>query len=90
MSELILALENFRKKTRGDMGGEELYAFARLEKAVKESLSAFPKVWCSNCGETRPTVVDMMKADSKNDHDAADILCGECHFIVATLHKEKS
>ena len=29
-----------------------------------------------------------MKANDRNDHDATDILCGECKFVVATLHAE--
>jgi hypothetical protein len=24
-----------------------------------------------------------------NDHDATDIVCGDCHFIIATLHHPK-
>ena len=27
-----------------------------------------------------------MKANECNDRDAADILCGECKLVVATLH----
>jgi hypothetical protein len=29
-----------------------------------------------------------MKADERNPDDAADMLCGECKFVVATLHAE--
>jgi hypothetical protein len=28
---------------------------------------------------------DVMKANDKNDHDAADIVCDECKSIIATL-----
>ena len=31
-------------------------------------------------------IFDGMKANDKNDHDAADILCDECKSIIATLH----
>ena len=34
-------------------------------------------------------VFDVMKADNKNDHEAADIVCGHCKSIVATLHAPK-
>jgi len=27
-----------------------------------------------------------MPADDQNDHDAADIVCNECKWIIATLH----
>ena len=29
-----------------------------------------------------------MPPDDRNDHDAADILCGACKFVIATLHAE--
>jgi hypothetical protein len=28
----------------------------------------------------------LMPLDKRNDHEAADILCGICRFVVATLH----
>ena len=31
-------------------------------------------------------IFDVMKANDKNDHDAADIVCDECKSIIATLH----
>jgi hypothetical protein len=31
-------------------------------------------------------IFDVMKANDKNDHDAADIICDECKSIIATLH----
>jgi len=49
---------------------------------------AFPNVWCPNCGKVQPMVFAPMKANDLNDHDAADILCGECRFVIATLHAE--
>jgi hypothetical protein len=30
-------------------------------------------------------IFDVMKANEKNDHDAADIVCDECKSIIATL-----
>jgi hypothetical protein len=31
-------------------------------------------------------IFDVMKANDKNDHDTADIVCDECKSIIATLH----
>ena len=31
-------------------------------------------------------IFDVMKANDKNDHDAADIVCNECKSVIATLH----
>jgi hypothetical protein len=31
-------------------------------------------------------IFDVMNANDKNDHDAADIICKECKSIIATLH----
>jgi len=49
-------------------------------------LARFPRVWCPTCNKTQPRIFDVMKANDKNDHDAADILCDECKSIIATLH----
>ena len=46
----------------------------------------FPRVWCPSCNKTQPMIFDVMKAKDKNDHDAADIVCGTCKSIIATLH----
>jgi hypothetical protein len=31
-------------------------------------------------------IFDVVKANDKNNHDAADIICEECKSIIATLH----
>ena len=49
-------------------------------------LARFPLVWCPTCNKTQPMIFDVMKANEKNDHDAADIVCDECKSIIATLH----
>ena len=49
-------------------------------------LKQFPRVWCTTCDKTQPMIFDMMKANDKNDYDAADIVCAECRSIIATLH----
>ena len=53
-------------------------------------LARFPRVWCPTCNKTQPMIFDVMKADDKNDHDAADIVCNECKSVVATLHGPSS
>ena len=55
---------------------------------MDELTKAFPNVWCPNCNKVQPMEFATMKANDRNDHDAADILCGECKFVVATLHAE--
>src|SRR5262245_9499033 len=49
-------------------------------------LARFPQVWCPTCNKRQPMIFDVMKANDKNDHDAADIVCDECKSIIATLH----
>jgi hypothetical protein len=35
-------------------------------------------------------IFDVMPADDKNDHAAADIVCDECKSIIATLHAARN
>ena len=49
-------------------------------------LAQFSRVWCPTCNKTQPMIFDVRKANDKNDHDAADIVCNECKSIIATLH----
>ena len=49
-------------------------------------LARFSRVWCPTCNKTQPMMFDVMKANDKNDYDAADIVCDECKSIIATLH----
>src|SRR5215510_4577098 len=51
-----------------------------------DALARFPRVWCPTCNKTQPMIFDVMKANGKNDHEAADIVCDECKSIIATLH----
>ena len=43
-----------------------------------DALARFPRVWCPTCNKTQPMIFDVMKANDKNEHDAADIVCNEC------------
>jgi hypothetical protein len=56
---------------------------ATVARDLKER---FPRVWCPTCNKTQPMIFDVMKANDKDEHDAADIVCGECKSIIATLH----
>jgi ribosomal protein S27E len=49
-------------------------------------LARFSRVWCPSCNKTQPMIFDFMKANDKNNHDAADIVCEECKSIIAALH----
>jgi hypothetical protein len=51
-----------------------------------DTLERFPRAWCDTCGKVRSVTLDVMPADEKNPHDAADIVCHECKSIIATLH----
>src|SRR5215831_12149353 len=49
-------------------------------------LAQFSRVWCPTCNKTQPMIFDVMKANDKNAHEAADIVCNECKSVIATLH----
>src|SRR5262245_4562965 len=49
-------------------------------------LARFSRVWCPTCNKTQVMTFAVMKANDKNDHDAADIVCSECKSVIATLH----
>jgi len=34
-------------------------------------LERFPRAWCDTCQKVQLVILDVMKADDKNDHDAA-------------------
>ena len=38
-------------------------------------LERFPRAWCPTCEKVQPVILDVMKANDKNDRDAADIVC---------------
>ena len=49
-------------------------------------LADWPRVYCPNCKAIQPMRTERMPADDLNDHEALDLICDRCHFIVATLH----
>ena len=34
-------------------------------------LERFPRAWCRTCEKVQPIILDVMKANDKNDHDTA-------------------
>ena len=53
---------------------------------MTDRLDRFPYVWCDTCEKIQPMTFDVIAADDRNDHDAADIVCNECSSIIATMH----
>src|SRR5262245_36914669 len=53
-----------------------------------DRLDHFPRVWCPTCNKVQRLIFDVLKANDKNEHDAADIVCAECKSIIATLHND--
>lgn len=53
---------------------------------MTDRLERFPFVWCDTCQKIQPMIFDVMPANDKTDHDAADIVCDECKSVIATLH----
>jgi hypothetical protein len=45
-------------------------------------------IWCPKCQDVKPVEFCEMLADAHNKNDAVDVLCGDCAFIVATLHAD--
>src|SRR5262245_7617330 len=52
---------------------------------ARELKERFPRVCYTTCNKTQPMIFDVMKANN-HEHDAADIVCGECKSTIATLH----
>jgi hypothetical protein len=48
-------------------------------------LARFSRVWCPSCNKTQPMIFDVMKANDKNDHDAAEGGTGRGSLIDALL-----
>jgi hypothetical protein len=43
-----------------------------------DTLERFPRVWCDTCQKIQRMIFGVMKANDKNDHDSADVICAEC------------
>src|SRR5262249_54327752 len=48
-------------------------------------LAQFSRVWCPTCNKTQPMIFDVIKANHKDDHHTAHIVCNECKSVIATL-----
>jgi hypothetical protein len=53
-------------------------------------LERFPFAWCPTCEKLRPAILEVLKADDKNDHDAADLICDGCMSVLVTLHAPRA
>ena len=51
-----------------------------------DTLERFPRVWCNTCQKIQRMAFAVMRADERNDHDFADVICAECRSVIATLH----
>jgi hypothetical protein len=51
-------------------------------------IADFSRIWCPNCSSVRPRVIDIMGPDHLNKYSAVDLICGNCRFVIATLHEE--
>ena len=49
---------------------------------MTDRLERFPFVWCDTCEKIQPMTFDVLGADNKNDHRAADIVRNECKSII--------
>src|SRR5262245_40025710 len=68
-------------------GGKTVIAGTRNSRARNmDTLERFPRVWCDTCQKMQRMIFDVMKGNDKNDHDSADVICGECRSVIATLH----
>lgn len=47
-------------------------------------------IYCDNCKVIKPLVRDLMLTGGHSTHDAEDLICGDCHYVIATLHESDS
>jgi hypothetical protein len=47
----------------------------------------WPRIWCPTCEAICPLVTAPLPDPA--DHDACDLLCGICSFVVATLSRTR-
>jgi len=70
------------KTRRGRLSGRRRGSDGWTDQGIPERV-------VPNCGKVQPTELGVMKANARNDHAAADIICGACRFVAATLHARK-
>ena len=61
------------------------YASTKTDSIIVNN-RAWRWIWCPNCEALRGFTFDVMQANDHNDHDAADICCADCRFVIATVH----
>ena len=47
------------------------------------------KIYCPGCGEAVEFIVESMRKGKEHNKPWADILCGRCHLVIATLEGDK-
>lgn len=57
------------------------------EKKITD-LNNYPYIWCDQCNEIQPLWLHRLVAQVPNDHEAVDLVCFECKFLVATIHED--
>lgn len=50
----------------------------------------FEYIWCPTCEAIVVLAVCDMPAWGRNTHQAQDLLCSSCGFVIATLHESQS
>ena len=63
-----------------------------VQAHTKEAkLMATVRIYCECCGENVPLEIEPMSTDELNgDKIWGDIVCPECHFVIATLTADES
>ena len=52
------------------------------------NMNAQTHFWCEQCGRIQPVSFEgFTGTDVSEDFIGGDILCDECHFIIATMYK---
>jgi uncharacterized protein YlaI len=47
------------------------------------------KFYCEVCGELKPVEIKKIEKDDLNEKPWGDILCSDCHFVIATVSADK-
>ena len=47
------------------------------------------KFYCKGCSEHQPVIIEPLKFDDLNDNAWGDIVCKECHVVIATMSSNR-
>jgi chromosome segregation ATPase len=56
---------------------------AKVEAAREQPTATH--IYCDACGETRPLIAEPLTKDELNAEPWGDLVCGHCHFVIATV-----